>query len=271
MLTINEILNKLQSNTMSMATKATQESRLKTLGKLTSKHTDTCIYRIISNPQKYIPRLQQAFSSKTTQRNLVTTVLSILKHIDVTATNLNNVLETWKEFHQELAHNQTQNPSPTCTEIIQFDQVRKKYKELKKLPNPHAKLSDSLTLVFLAYVIYQDAKAFDLGNVTILKNAQSNTETQTSSYILLKSSSDSMLHIALPKSNQFAEETLHRKFYKALKKSLAAHPRSFLFVQVNKEPFIKSNSFNQFVLRNMKKLFDGKNIGINSFRYMQKD
>jgi hypothetical protein len=242
---------------------------LKTLGNLTTKQTSTHIYRIISNPQKYIPRLEQQYKSVISQRNIVTTILAIYKYLNIKEYNLEESMNLWKEYHQRLA-TQIHTSNKTEHSNISLKEFKQKYEELKSKTSIHAKLRDSLILVFLAFVVYQNktCKCTDLGNVVIIDNkVEHKSYPKDTSYISFNSSaSSSLINLILPKSKSEIKSSLHKKFYKILKKSLLYHPRTHLFVQANMMPFEKSNSFNQFVLRSTKSLF-GQQVGMNVIRY----
>lgn len=266
------ILKTILSNATSEATRKTHESRLSSLMKITHDHTKFSLMRIISNPDKYSKRLKKQYPSPTTQKNLVTTVLSVFKYMDLQC-KLQEAHEKWLNVHKELHEQQTlkvkeNKPSPNQEQAyVSFEEIKKKYKELKHGDDPHATLRDSLILTFLAFTVYQKPKRADLGCVRIY-----NTENgkATENYIrLLDDSSFIVLNkYKTAKTNGPIIEELQPKFVRALRRSLKVHPRQYLFVQGNGEPFTKNNSYTQFIIRNMERLFDGKRVGVSLLRHI---
>jgi hypothetical protein len=247
-MTNDELLAALQSSTKSEATKATNQSRVASLLKLRHSHSDDSLYKILMNPVKYSARIQEQYPSVTTQKNLVTTILAIIKHSGLPRS------AEWTEIRKKL--HGVQLAQQKIELDISYKEIKKKYKEIKRSPDPHANLRDSLMLTFLSFIVYHAPKRAELGAVHL------GCDDDAKNCIVLVGDNDSYARIKGKK------EMLHPKFVRVLKKSIKRHPRQYLFIQQDGSPFLKNNSYTQFIIRNMERLFDGRRLGCGMLRHI---
>jgi len=256
----------------------THKTRVKYLLELSKSNKD--LYYILKHPKSYIPRITKRYPKKVaTQKNMVTTVLSLFNHGNL-ACALPDQHAEWKAHHtllreEERAILASNKPSEQQQKnYITFSEIKAKFKDLKKDPQAHKMRYKSQRLCLLAFIVYQIPKRAELGNVRITRRI-SEPPSEDNYLILRKHPHESNLVIRKYKGSGPSNpnkppilEPLNPKFVKILKKSLKAHPREFLFVKRDNQPFATNQEFSHHVIRTMKSLFNGRGMGVSLIRHM---
>ncbi len=270
-----DLLKSLEESFQNPITLETHKNRLRYLLELSKSNKN--LFYILSHPKKYIPRITNRYPNKVaTQKNMVTTVLSLF-HCRKLACVIPEQHAEWKVHHALLREEERDflaknKPSPEQEEnYVTYTEIKEKFKLLKKESDVHDLRYKSQRLCLLAFIVYQIPKRAELGNVRIYREGQSPV---VDNYITLsKPPQESTLIIKKYKGSESLNkqpivEKLHPKFVKVLQKSLKAHPRSFLFVKRDNNPYATNQEFSHHVIRTMKSLFDGRAMGVSLIRHM---
>ena len=295
MLTNAVILERLRKNVESETTRVTYEKKMKALLNLTHDKSEFGLWRILSKPQKYYRRLGKKYESDATKKNMVTAVLSVFKYADLVC-SLKDAHGVWLEKHGALREAEVEKrdqnaASPQQADnYVSYEEIRAKFLELsgtrsgssetpssagvKSAEEAHLVLKDSLVLCFLAFCVYQIPKRADLGRVRIYKKGVRGKDDEN--YITLDKVPGTGVRTGIlvinkyktAKTNEPIHESLKPEFIRVLRRSLKMHPREYLFVDARGQPFSSNDTYGQFVIRNMKRLFEGRSVGVNMLRHI---
>lgn len=158
--------------------------------------------------------------------------------------------------------------------MVEFDEVVKKFEELKLSPIVHSNLKDNMEYILLAMLIYSKPKRADLGNVHIVYNTGEDIKEnyKDKNYIILSKVDTDYTGTLVINCYKTAKvhgaivEELCPTLVQIIKASLNKCPRDYLIVSAStNKPYEKNNSYSHFVKRTFDKHF-AKATGISLWR-----
>lgn len=239
----SEYIEILEKNILNKNTLDNYKLRLKSLKNILNLDNDkNGFHKIMTNYDKYQVELSQKIENPSTQKNIITSILTLFKY-GKRQDKFKISYNKWLKYHKSIK-NIKQNKN-----IVNRSELKNIYNNLKKNGELHDTLKSSMRTLLLLFSIYQNAKGF-LGNLEIIKEPNDKIKN----FIILETKT-------IYKNNKI--ENLHPKIYKHLKLSLSKYPRNFVFIAKDNKPYDSNNSFILYVHRTFKNLF-GKNIGFNN-------
>lgn len=237
----NEILEK---NILNKNTLENYKLRLKSLKNILNLNSDNNAYhKIMTNFDKYQTQLSQKIENTSTQKNIITVILSLFKY-GKRQDKFKISYNKWLRYHKSL-----KNINQDKKDTINKNQLKSIYNKLKEEDKLHDTLKNSMRTLLLLFSIYDDAKGY-LANIKLLKEPDNNIKN----FIILENK-------IIYKNNKKHE--LHPKIYKHLRFSLSKYPRDYIFIAKDNNAYDSNNSFILYVRRTFKNLL-GKNIGFNN-------
>ncbi len=237
----NEILEK---NILNKSTLNNYKLRLSLLkSKLNLDNDKNAYHKIMTNFDKYQPDLSQKIENISTQKNLITVILSLFKYGE-RQEKFKISYNKWLKYHKSLKNEKDENK-----EIVSKDELKRIYDKLKINNKLHDSLKNSMRTLLLLFSIYDNAKGY-LGNIQLLKEHDNNIKN----FIILENKT-------IYKNNK--PHNLHYKIYKHIKISLNKYPRNYVFIAKDNKAYDSNNSFILYVRRTFKNLL-GKNVGFNN-------
>lgn len=252
------ILGILEGKITNASTRNTYVHKLK---KLQEHLNGAALYDILKFPEKYTGLIRLAYpDSVCTQKNMVGVLLSAYKYIPVLLQKKPAAYNKWlgirKQLDLQCGVNRN-NKSPKITR----EELRDKYLALK-LNYAHSK---NLTMRFiLLSMLVHISPAFpkaDFGYVAIVRAPAKESPVQD--YLYLRADGSGFATV------NGVKREMSRVLVEDIEKSLKHHPREYLITDRENHPYIKTNSFNAFVIRAFEGEF-GKRLGVNEIKHVLK-
>jgi hypothetical protein len=262
----NQVLDKAFAN---VKTRENYKSRLRGLTK--SLEVEDPIV-ILKAPDTYYPKLQTLYPSFSTRKNMLTLILVLYREDDQLKAENPAAAAKWKQFHDDLVRIQeakVRRSEPEAKQIekyTSYEEITDKYRELKG-KTPHNTLKSSQQFLLLSMLVHLRPKRADLGAVKIYK--EDDPRKTDENYIVLRSEGTSYLVMNLYKTSKYyqtVEEDLPDELTADLRKSLARHPRNYVFIKENGEP-MSNNTYSVFVKNIFEQLF-GRATGVSLLRHI---
>jgi hypothetical protein len=234
------IFSIIKSSNGTELTKNTYITRLTTL----TEFCNTDIYTILKKPDIFYAKIKIHYSKSIyTQKNIIATLLAIFKMIPILYNKKPTIYRKWKQIYTEL------KPEINTKELeITFDEIKQKYIELRQFNYKNCQTLWQEFLLLSMVVNLPRIKNKNYQNIAII--TPPNHISPTKDYIVLKESNTSYFIYNKIKYN------INQNLYEDLKYL----PREYLF-----GPYLKTNSYNIFVIRVFEKMFK-KRIGVNDLK-----
>lgn len=227
---------------------------------------------ILQNPDTYYPKIQSAYPSITTRKNVLT-VLLVLFREDKELTESHKEAHTkWKKLHDDLTKLQDakiRRSEPEDKQIkhyTSFEEIEKTYESMRKKA-PHDTERHSMQYVLLSIIVHLRPKRADLGALRIY--TEQDPRQKDSNYIVLRKTGASYLVMNLYKTSKYyqtVEEDLPDGLTKDIRTSLARWPRDYLFRKDDGEP-MSNNTYSVFVKSTFMDIF-GRGTGVSLLRHI---
>lgn len=229
---------------------------------------------VLQKPDIYYPKLQAAYPSLTTRKNMVTPLLSLIREDTElrTSEEFEEARTRWKKLHDDLHKHQDariRRSEPADKQIAKytsFEEIETKYEELKKAGG-HTTRRESMQFVLLSILVHLRPKRADLGTVHIFVDTDPNRKDIN--YVVLRNKGVSFLAMNLYKTSKHyatVEEDLPDALKRDIVRSLKRWPREYLFVKENMEP-MSNNTYSHFVSSTFEDLF-GRGTGVSLLRHI---
>jgi hypothetical protein len=236
------------------------------------------VLEVVKNPDTWYPKIQAAYPSLTTRKNLITAMLVLFREDDELSKQKDLRLR-WKKWHEDLSRHEDariRRSEPAEKQIAKytsFEEIEAKYAALKDA-GPHKTRQDSLQYVLLSVIVHLRPKRADLGSVEIFKKDPNRTDIN---YIVLRAPKEgsSFLSMNLYKTSKHykkIEEELPAGLARDISVSIERWPRDYLFVKDaekprgGKEP-MNNTTYAAFVQRTFEHLF-GRGTGVSLLRHI---
>jgi integrase len=246
-----------------------------------------CLDYIIKHPEAFMEKLTE-YVGKTKGRlanNLsihskngyVTAILAVFRQTPGLMHKYSNLYKQWVDIQRELRKPINEKYMENKPDIRQLEA----YVSFEKLESTRDKLpeGDATRLLLSIYTMIPPARS-DYDAIKIYtsdsdkeKNTNSTNDDTLINYMILPSSGKNA-KIVLQKyktHKQYGDQTINlpNELVKEIQSSLDKNPREYLFVSAqNGKPFNNPNSFNRWANRELKKLFNKKNISLTTLRHI---
>lgn len=236
------------------------------------------VLEVVRNPEAWYPKLQAAYPSLTTRRNLLTAILVLFRE-DAELSKMETERAKWKKWHEDLGRHEdarVRRSEPADKQIAKytsFEEIEAKYAALKDA-GPHKTRQDSLQYLLLSVIVHLRPKRADLGSVQIFHKDPNRTDIN---YVVVRPSAEgsSFLSMNIYKTSKHykkIEEELPESLVKDIRVSVKRWPREYLFVKDaekprgGKEP-MNNSTYSAFVQRTFEQLF-GRSTGVSLLRHI---
>lgn len=244
-------------------------SRLSSLQRALSKN----LLEILENPDTYYPQIQKHYTSLTTRKNILTTILVIFREDKALQENKPEY-ERWKKLHEDIARLQdakirrSEPEEKQVEKYTSFEEIESKYEELKRR-GYHDTLRHSMQFMLLSVITHLRPKRADLGAVEIYRDDDPRKTDQN--YIVLRNPKvgGSYLVMNMYKTSKYyqtVEEDLPEGIVRDIEQSLKRYPRKYLFTKENGDP-MSNNTYTVFVRNTFEELF-GRATGVSLLRHI---
>ncbi len=257
-------------------TRENYASRLRSLLKHMNLKGSEGLLEILEHPDIYYPKLQAAYPSLTTRKNMLTAILVLFREDEgLKETAASKVAgESWKKLHDDLARHQdvrVKRSEPEGKQIAKytsFEEIEAKYEELKNVGG-HGTKRKSQQFLLLSVLVHLRPKRADLGSIHLFYNKD--PHIKDANYIVLRKKRDgsSFLVMNMYKTSKYyqtVEEDLPEGLVRDILTSVKRWPREYLFVKEDGEP-MSNNTYTQFVQSVFKELF-GRETGVSLLRHI---
>ena len=235
-----------------------------------------CLHYIIKHPEAFIEKLEQ-FVNKTEGRldknklsmhakdGYVTALKSLFLQTPGMKQKHPELYMKWDDIHKlvrEPINEKYQSNKPSSRQeeaYVSFNELEKKRDSLNK---------GSLGRLLLSMYTMIPPLRSDYDKVAIYKNEKLINNDIDNYLILNKNSYMVITKYKTSKTYKDIKIFLPTKLVSEIKVSLKKTPRDYLFIQKNKQPYDKPNTFNRWANRTLKKIFDKKNISLSTLRHI---
>lgn len=272
-----DIIDRLFERIKNPVTKSTYASKYRTLVELAGKGKDW--EYVLKSPKKMHARLKESYDQPATIANYVTAVMAAYKGAEDLQCKHRKAYSEWKAIHasykaQERERYMQNEPTEAQkTNYVPLAEIEKKVETMASDPEFDLSKVDQKThmqFLLLNVILHINPKRADLGHVHIVKkqSLEKSMDDAKENYIVFRKNSCTLVLNAFKTSATYTQivEQLHDTFKKILEKSLEALPRGFLFVDSKGDPYVKTNSYVQFVRRAFIDMF-GKAAGVSLARH----
>lgn len=264
---LNKVLDTAFPN---VKTKENYKSRLRGLIK-TLNESDPFV--ILKAPDIYYPKLQTAYPSFSTRKNMLTLILVLFREDPQLKTENPAAAAKWKQLHDDLVRIQeakvrrSEPENKQVEKYTSYEEITDKYREFKK-KTPHNTLKSTQQFLLLSMLVHLRPKRADLGAVKIY--TEDDPRKTDENYIVLRTEGgSSYLVMNIYKTSKYyqtVEEDLPEELTKDLRTSLGRHPRDYVFTKENGEP-MSNNTYSVFVKNTFQDLF-GRATGVSLLRHI---
>lgn len=248
----------LQKTTLSNLTKQNYIDRIRHL----EKTFDKSLFDIIKQSEASIKKIKELYELDTTRKTYISVILSVFRYSSGLKEQLPKQFVQWsnalKEFDDAVEARYKKNaPSDKQKDgYVEYEDIKKKRFTLPK--------GSYDRLLLAMYTDIYPLRA-DFNKVRLYKSVPAKHEAN---YIHMKKSGCKLVLTEYKTSSKHGkfEKDLPESLCEEIHDSLEEHPRDYLFVNANKEPFDLSNSFTHYANRILKKIF-GKPLTISLIRH----
>lgn len=261
------------SEQLSENTKLRHMQSLKTFARI-NRTTDVC--RILLSPNETFQKTRKHISQLSTLHTMLIGVLSTISHIKSLHPQYYNhhedMLKQWYVFSAQVSREIRQikgknKMSPRQMQAhIPWEKVISKVKYLSK-----TQYGSREHLLLAMYTLMPPRRQMDYYRVCIVSGNRNRCKNDELSSGEISKRIDDKFDICIHKfkTAKFMdtwEKTLPDKLCAVLNSSLMQHPRKYLFVDSDDQPFERVNSFTQFTNRILKKYL-GEHVTVNTLRH----
>lgn len=244
-------------------------SRLSSLQRALNKP----LLEILETPDVHYPEIQKQYTSLTTRKNILTTILVLFRE-DKELQEKKAAYDRWKKLHEDIGRLQdakirrSEPEEKQIEKYTSFEEIEAKYEELKRR-GYHDTLRHSLQFTLLSVIVHLRPKRADLGAVEIYRDDDPRKTDQN--YIVLRKPKDGGSYLVMnmyktSKYYQTVEEDLPEGIVRDIEQSLTRHPRKYLFTKENGDP-MSNNTYTVFVRNSFEELF-GRATGVSLLRHI---
>jgi hypothetical protein len=161
-------------------------------------------------------------------------------------------------------------PESTVKKMVGFDELKVKFCELQQSNEIIEKQKVHMQYILFAMFLNIKPKRADLGNVYLSADGNVPAEYVTHGNYIVLHNRPRLVMNNYKTRERYGKivEPLNEELVKILRTSLRQFPREYLIVQAKKlEPFVKNNSYSQFVLRAFRQHFS-KAMGASLWRHV---
>lgn len=270
----DEILLHNFSLNMKPSTLKSYSYRIAVLKKL---FADAPLYKIITDKKSYNVLKSHTGSENASLANYITVIAKLFSSnkelkgdtmYDFWRNHLKQEKIAELDRYKENKPTEKQNAN-----LIEYETVFQKFKVLNDDPVVFHDKKNNLQFLLLACLLNIRPKRADFGNVRIVGEEDidiyKDNDKDKENYIVLSESEPKLvLNVyKTAKKHSTITEEINPVLYKIIKSSLEFYPRKYLFVDKEGKPYIKNNSYSQFVIRTFKSLFN-INVGVSIWRHI---
>lgn len=255
----------------------TREDYTERLKRLQSICNGASLYTIISQPENYYKLIKLHYPKPTSRKGMVTALLSLFKCKPELKESLAQPYQRWIGYHRdmkELVNFQYESNEATPAQearYTSYDEIRLKYISLTKGGDPHATRGSSQQVVWLSILLAYPPKRADYASFRIYTMGKDPNKTGEN-YLVYRT--DPKVGPSLAVFTKYKTDRTYGKVVEVvpprlqrdISVSLARHPRKYLFVNRNGEPFASNNLFSQYITYMSVELF-GRPTGVSDFRH----
>jgi hypothetical protein len=252
-------------------TRTTYLSRLRSL----QSKLDVPLFDALKDPETQYPKIQTAYPSITTRKNILTVILVLFREEEELRTKYADAGARWKKLHDDLSKHQgakirrSEPEDKQVQKYTSFEEIEAKYKELQK-GTPHQTERSSMQFLLLSILVNLRPKRADLGAVRIYRDVDPRHKDQN--YIVLRKPSAGSSYLVMnmyktSKHYRTVEEDLTAGLVRDLETSLKRWPRDYLFRKDDGQPMIKNNTYSRFVMTTFEDFF-GRATGVSLLRHI---
>lgn len=234
------------------------------------------IHQILSDPRANYDVLRQRYPNVSTRKNMLTLILALFKHSERLQTELPGVADKWREYHghmdsfQEAKYRKHMPDEKQLAKYTPFEDMERKYEELRRGEDPHATLNDSLRYVLLSVVTSTPPKRCDYGKMEV--HYEEDPDDRSENYIVLRRGTSSPSYMVFnryktAKVYKRVDQELPKRTTRDIKDSLRRYPRDYLFVNRYGDPFETNDTFGKYVRRVFHGFF-GRDTGVTMLRHI---
>lgn len=261
-----DILTKAYPNVKS------RENYMSRLRGLLGKLPETQLTSILEHPDTYYPKIQAAYQSLTTRKNVLTAILVLFREDEDLKTNHAASYAKWKKLHDDLTKHQEakiRRSEPEQKQIekyTSYEEIEQKYNELRRR-GPHDTERHSIEFLLLSILVHIRPKRADLGSIKIFyENDPRKTDMN---YVVIRKKGTSYLVMNVYKTTKYyqtVEEDMPEALVKDIVTSVKRWPREYVFRKDDGEP-MSNNTYTAFVKATFEKLF-GRATGVSMLRHI---
>jgi hypothetical protein len=249
----------------------TRDNYISRLRGLMTHFPNTPLLEILLNPDVYYPKIQKAYKSMTTRKNVLTTFMVLFREDSELKTKTEYAAK-WKKLHDDLSKLQDakiRRSEPEQKQInnyTSYEEIEEKYEELKKR-GYHDTERHSCQFLLLSVIVHLRPKRADLGSVKLYK--ENDPRKTDENYIVLRKTGSSYLVMNVYKTSKYhqtMEEDLPEGLVRDIQTSLSRWPREYLFVKDNGDP-MTNNTYSVFVKSTFESFF-GRSTGVSLLRHI---
>ncbi len=231
------------------------------------------ILHVLTHPRKYYPMIKLVYDDEVlTIKNTVTLLLALIKYTELKC-KIESPYKKWLAIHQELCDQETDRYNKNLpsekqrANYVTLDELRDTVLKLSG-GQPHATRKSSLQFCLLNMYLHIRPKRADFGDIRVY--ISTDPERKDRNYVVLAGDQS---FFVLNKYNKTQRDTtpivehFDSSLAKVFRDSLKAHPRRYLFVGNNNEPFKTANAYSKFVTTTFKTHL-GKATGVSLLRHM---
>jgi hypothetical protein len=261
----------------------TRENYISRLNGMLRQTGAVTVMEVAKDPATWYPRIQSAYPTLSTRRNLLTALLVLFREDADLAAN-DAVKARWKKLHEDLGRHadaRVRRSEPEDKQIAKytsFEEIEAKYEELRRGGTAHKTRLDSLQFLLLSIIVHLRPKRADLGAVHVFMGRDPNRTDIN--YVVLRTegkaaTGSSFLSMNMYKTSKHykkVEEELPEGLVRDMRASLKRWPREYLFVKDaekgrgGKEP-MSNATYSAFVQRTFEALF-GRATGVSLLRHI---
>ena len=233
-----------------------------------------CLNYIIKHPDAFMEKMD-VFVNKTGGRldknklsmhakdGYVSAIGAIFRHTPGMIQKESELYKKWMELHSQVRqpiNEKYQSNKPNERQekaYISFDQVEKIRDNLE--------IGSYDKLLLSMYTMIPPVRS-DYDKIAIYSN-ENNIDTEINNYLIWNKTPFIVLRkYKTSKTYKNLKIEIPNNLKKEIQKSLNKYPRKFLFVQKNKEPYDKPNTFNRWANRRLKNIFNNDNFSLKILR-----
>lgn len=260
-------INLIKTHFKNPNTQKSYLNRIKTL----ETTTKTTIHGILTQPDVWYPKIQKAYPSITTRKNMLTVVLALLKHDEELKEN-KEIQTKWHKLHSDLTRFEiakVKRSEPSEKQVkhyTSYEEIETKYEELKRR-GPHATERESMQFLLISVLVHLRPKRADLGKIRIYY--ETDPRKTDENYIVLRKKGSSFIAMNMYKTSEYhqtVEEDLMEGLVGDIQTSLRRWPREYLFRKDDGEP-MSNNTYSAFVKSTFQLIF-GRATGVSLLRHI---